>query len=132
MSNEGFRNVPGVPDGWELVKVGVPDSEDWLIGHDGNPVAHCMLKRPLKLAQYAIIRKIEQPAKYRPFFNSKEAETFFDCRLRFKDDRLPGLFRVIAINDSFVGIGVDTYAYPQAFDTYVCEDGTPFGVRIDE
>jgi hypothetical protein len=119
-----------VPDGWELVRVGQPVyNVDHIVDPDGNPK---LCDFDSSYLNRVIIRKIEQPAKYRAFVNSKEAETFFDCRLRFKDDRLPGLFRVIAINDSFVGIGVDTYAYQQAFDTYVCDDGTPFGVRIDE
>ena len=129
MSNEGFRNVPGVPDGWELIEVRKMGLGDFSIDRDGKPFEWVIGESD---TVWPIMRKIEQPAKYRAFFNSKEAETFFDCRLRFKDDRLPGLFRVIAINDSFVGIGVDTYAYQQAFDTFVCDDGTPFGVRIDE
>ncbi len=132
--SEGFRNVPGVPDGWELVRVGVPDSEDWLIGHDGNPVAHCMLKRPLKLAQYAIIRKIEKPAKYRPFANAEE----------FKAHPLSGGWvllgagvwgRVLSFSDDYVSTSdthPDEYTWGDAFSDLLFDDGIPFGVRIDE
>ena len=136
MSNEGFRNVPGVPDGWELVKVGVPDSEDWLIGHDGNPVAHCMLKRPLKLAQYAIIRKIEQPAKYRAFANAREADQFWNASLRLAGvtgDTKDSRFRITSIGRDGITINASFYTYEQAFKCFcIDDDGTPFGVRIDE
>ena len=130
MSNEGFRGVPGVPEGWELVAIRRALNGEFILNAlcDAEKWSHELSSEYV----YPIIRKIEQPAKYRAFANSKEAEPFFDRKLRFKDDRLPGLFRVIAINDSFAGIGVDTYAYPQAFDSYVCEDGTPFGVRVDD
>jgi hypothetical protein len=139
MSNEGFRNVPGVPEGWELVRVGVPDSEDWLIGYDGNPVAHCMLKRPLKLAKYAIIRKIEQPARYRQFANAEEFKPHRDRWIgRNWTDRTPaarGAYKPTAYNDRGIWTSVENFeTYEQMFDDGRCFDdnGTPFGVRIDE
>jgi len=129
MSNEGFRSVPGVPDGWELIEVRKVGLGDFSIDRDGKPFEWVIGESD---TVWPIIRKIEQPAKYRAFANSKEAESFFDCKLRFKDSLSSGLFRVIAIGNTFVGIGVDTHTYEQAFETYVCDDGTPFGVKIDE
>jgi hypothetical protein len=133
------NQIPGVPDGWELVRVGVPDSDDWLVGHEGNPVAHAMLKRPLKLRQYAIIRKIEKPATYRPF---KDAEEFKPHRERWltrkdKSDpaHLSGACRVIAYCDNHLWWADGRAStYKEEFNHGRCfdDDGTPFGVKIDE
>lgn len=137
-SEQGFRGVPGVPDGWELVRVGVPDSEDWLIGYDGNPVAHCMLKRPLKLAKYAIIRKIEQPSRYRPFANADEfrpnvgryvevVKETSECEM----DRGDTLLIVGVSYDSVLLYG-GWITFKDAFECLVFGDGTPFGVKVEE
>jgi len=73
MSEQGFRGVPGVPDGWELVRIGKPNVGDWFIdGFDDPRQArdhdHCY--------GCAIIRKIEQPAKYRQFANLDDGTPF--------------------------------------------------------
>ena len=131
-SEQGFIGVPGVPDGWELVRVGVPDSEDWLIGYDGNPVAHCMLKRPLNLAKYAIIRKIEQPAKYRAFANAEEFKPHRDRWVRRVLDGL--VFRCTSYGGgALVVFGNILPSFSEAFAQFVFDDdGTPFGVRVEE
>jgi hypothetical protein len=36
------------------------------------------------------------------------------------------------MTDKGIRIGIDFYSYPIAFERFVCADGTPFGVRIDE
>ncbi len=135
MSNQ----IPGVPEGWELVRVGVPDSDDWLVGHEGNPVAHAMLKRPLKLRQYAIIRKIEKPATYRPFANAEEFKPHRDRWLTRKDKsdptHLDGACRVVAYDDQGPWFTTGNYhTWEAAFNSGRCfdDDGTPFGVKIDE
>jgi len=55
MSNEGFRGIPGVPDGWELVAIRNPKEGDWIVGADGEPfrVDH------ERSQVWPIIRKIE-------------------------------------------------------------------------
>ena len=65
---QGFRGVPGVPDGWELVALRVPDKGEWFIGVDGKP-----FQAEFSSGQvWPIIRKIEQPAKYRQFASAEE------------------------------------------------------------
>ena len=122
------QQIPGVPEGWELVRVGVPDSDDWLVGHEGNPVAHAMLKRPLKLRQYAIIRKIEKPARYRPFASAEEFKPHRD-RWWYRDDK-DGRRHFPPVGYSDQAHGGATWKH--RFETCFFDDGTPFGVRIDE
>lgn len=136
--------VEGIPDGWELVRVGKPTLEEFIIGHDGSPVACVSLKRPLRQFRYAVIRKIEKPKQFRPFANEKEAEPFWDVKLRYKESvkfkepgkaiKEPGkaMFRVNCIGEVDVGIAFSVYSYQTAFDVFECIDGTPFGVEVTE
>ena len=125
--------IPGVPEGWELVRIGKPEIGEWFI--DG-------LSEPYQAIDddhfhgCAIIRKIEKPATYRPFANAREADQFWNASLRIansipesKDSR----FRINTIGCDGITIGLEFYSYKAAFDGfYVDDDGTPFGVRIDE
>ena len=123
MSNQ----IPGVPEGWELVRIGVPDMDDWLIGHEGNPVAQSSLKRQLLLRQYAIIRKIEKPATYRQFANAEEFKPHRD-RWWYRDDKDGRrYFPPASYSDKTHGGSV----WKHRFETCFFDDGTPFGVRID-
>jgi hypothetical protein len=133
MSSEGFRNVPGVPDGWELVRVGKPNVGDWFIDGLDDPRQardhdHCY--------GCAIIRKIEQPAKYRPFANGKEAHPFWDVALRLANaapECRDSWFRITSIGRDGITTNSEFYPYEAAFYRFcVDDDGTPFGVRIDE
>jgi len=129
MSNEGFRGVPGVPDGWELVAIRPAMPADWFVSRDGKAEQWRMSWKSKLI--HAIIRKIEQPAKYRAFENGKEAEPFFDCKLRHKDNGFR-LLRIVEINESLITFSVYTRTYAYVFENYVFADGTPFGVRIDD
>jgi hypothetical protein len=134
--SEGFRNVPGVPDGWELVRIGKPSVDDWFIDGLDDPRQardhdHCY--------GCAIIRKIEQPAKYRPFANAEEFKPHRDRWIsRNWTDRTPaarGAYKPTAYNDRGIWTSVENFeTYEQMFDEGRCfdDDGTPFGVRIDE
>jgi hypothetical protein len=133
MSSEGFRNVPGVPDGWELVRVGKPNVGDWFIDGLDDPRQardhdHCY--------GCAIIRKIEQPAKYRPFANGKEAHPFWDVALRLANaapECRDSWFRITSIGRDGITTNAEFYSYEAAFyKFYVDDDGTPFGVKVDE
>ena len=128
------NQIPGVPDEWELVRIGVPDMDDWLIGHEGNPVAQSSLKRQLRLRQYAIIRKIEKPARYRPFESVEEYLPHWGKPIRLKG----GVGFDGVVSTSRIGIYVAAgstivrYSMADAFERFEFADGTPFGVRIDE
>jgi hypothetical protein len=124
MSSKGFRGVPGVPDGWELVGVGQPVyNVDHIVGPDGNPK---LCDFDSSYLNRVIIRKIEQPAKYRPFANAEEFKPHRDRWWKVKGaDTVypPGHYK---------DVGYDGSTWQQAFDEFVFDDGTPFGVKIDE
>ena len=135
MSEQGFRGVPGVPEGWELVEVR-PISEDWTIGSDGKPMFY---EGGLTTTWWPVIRKIEQAPKYRPFASAEEFKPHRDRWVTRKDksdkEAQPGAFHVAAYDD--VGYwcsgGVherfDTaFSHGRCFD----DDGTPFGIEVTE
>jgi hypothetical protein len=124
MSNEGFRGVPGLPDGWELVALRVPNKGEWFIGVDGKP---CQAERSSGQV-WPIIRKIEQPAKYRAFANAEEFKPHRDRWWRFNDTPEGLIFPYAPYNDR----GPSGCTWQQAFNGRVFDDGTPFGVKIDE
>jgi len=134
MSNEGFRNVPGVPDGWELVRVGRPVVGDFVVHTDGRVLEHGKDSCVRMNENYPIIRKIEQPAKYRPFANAEEYKPHRDRWVRHKDDTPDAAFRVLEYRDSGVmNISGEPMYFDDAFsELFFDDDGTPFGVRIDE
>jgi hypothetical protein len=116
--------IPGVPDGWELVRIGIPNDGDWRISMEGEAEvsqANCITVWP-------IIRKIEKPAKYRPF---KDAEEFKPHRDRwwYRDDK-DGRRHFPPSSYSDYSHGGANWRHK--FDTCFFDDGTPFGVKIDE
>jgi hypothetical protein len=74
---------------------------------------------------------MEISQQYRPFLNGQEAEPFFDTRLRIKQG-LFSLYRIDAIHDTCCWISEGSYAWEEAFETFVKQDGTPFGMKLTE
>lgn len=119
--------IEGIPEGWELVRVGKPVRDiDWVIDPDGKP----------KLCDYdpmhhnrPIVRKIEKPKQYRPFGTMEEAEPWFDEVLRWKDGS-EAIFRVSAMGNTHVVIGFNQYTYQEAFSKFVNQHGSPFGMEV--
>ena len=125
MSNQ----IPGVPEGWVIDHIGKPIfNVDWVIGFDGQPM---LCDYDSSYLNRVIIRKIEKPAKYRPFANCVEVEPFFDRKLRWKNGTA-GLLSISIADNGGIFIGTANYTFQRAFDVLVLDDGTPFGVRIDE
>jgi hypothetical protein len=82
-----------------------------------------------------IIRKIEKPARYRPFKDAEEFKPHRDRWIRQKES--DSIFRVITYDEdglfALIEIVVDPFCWEEAFEDFVFDDdGTPFGVRIDE
>ena len=117
--------IEGIPDGWELVRVGTPKlGVDNFLADDGT----------IKLCNFnsarmncVIIRK--KPKQYRPCENAAEAMLFWDAKVRRKADG-SGVFRVVAIGETTVGIGFSLFSFMDAFNCYECDDGSPFGVEV--
>ena len=125
MSNQGFKGVPGVPEGWELVGIRYGWQGEWCIDEHGKP--YQLAGDSVRLV--AIIRKIEKPKTYRPFANGAEAEPFFDRKLRPRNGSF-GLFLITAMQETLVVFAVYTRSYEYMFHNYVFDDGTPFGVEV--
>ena len=127
--------IEGVPEGWELVRIGGPAKDDWFIGENGKPLQalfSCGRACP-------VIRKVEKPARYRPFGNAEEFKPHRDRWLTRKDKsdqtHLDGACRVVAYCDNHLWWADGrSSTYKDELDHGRCfdDDGTPFGVRIDE
>jgi len=130
MSSEGFKNVPGVPDGWELVAFRRLMFGDWYVGSTGKPERWVQVSASVNV--YAIIRKIEVPKKYRPFANGEEFKPHRDRWVRRVSDGL--VFRCTSYGGgALVGLGNILPIFADAFQQFVFDDdGTPFGVEVTE
>jgi hypothetical protein len=128
MSNQ----IPGVPEGWELVHANRFAIEgEWYINSDGTP----HLQRLGESAfVHPIIRKIEKPAKYRPFANAEEYLPHWGKPIRLKGG--VGFDSVASTSRTGIyvaaGGSIIRHAMVDAFRLFEFADGTPFGVRIDE
>jgi hypothetical protein len=124
--------IPGVPDGWEIERIGKPIfNVDHVIHYDGQPM---LCDYDSSYLNRVIIRKIEKPAKYRPFANAEEYLPHWGKPIRTKGDA--GFDSVVST--SMIGIYVAAtakiyyHSMSEAFEQFTFADGTPFGVRIDE
>jgi hypothetical protein len=122
------NQIPGVPDGWELVHaMRFAEAGEYILDELGKPYLSVMGSgRP-----FPIIRKIEKPAEYRPFVSCVEIEPVFNRNLRWKNGAI-GLLRISIADNGGIFIGSANYTFQRAFDVLVLDDGTPFGVKIDE
>ena len=125
MSNQ----IPGVPESWELVRIDNPTQGEWFIDGVGLPKEY-LYKTPCG-GKFPIIRKIEKPAAYRPFATAEEFKPHRDRWIRRKDNGHE--MRTTSFCDSVHFTGNDGEAWETMLADYIFDDdGTPFGVRIDE
>lgn len=120
--------IEGIPDGWELVRIGQAMLGDHWLGSDGR-IGKWEFDTPSTLRNYIIIRKIEKPKQFRAFENAAEAEPFFDRRLRYKSCS-NAILRITVLGRNGIEIAGDKHTYQQAFDRFECTDGTPFGLEV--
>ena len=129
MSNQ----IPGVPEGWEVERIGKPIfNVDHVIHYDGQPM---LCDYDSSYLNRVIIRKIEKPATYRPFKDAEEYAPHFDRAIKPKAVSTMAM-RVIKYSEGSVffvsGLSLNSSSYEDAFYGVEFTDGTPFGVRIDE
>jgi len=140
MSEQGFKGVPGVPEGWELVAVRHAKPSDWYLGRDGEP--QMWTQSCQSNLVYCIIRKIEKPKKYRPFANGEEFKPHRDRWVKVvSEDNSGGLLdegdtgglrSITGCSKSGVCIWEGWMTYGEAFECFAFDDGTPFGVEVTE
>jgi hypothetical protein len=128
------QQIPGVPEGWEAVSFDYVSDGEWWLDKDCYPTRHTSSVRTQ--SRRLIIRKTEKPARYRPFASAREADQFWNASLRLAGvtgDAKDSRFRVTSIGRDGITTNAEFYSYEAAFyKFYVDDDGTPFGVRIDE
>lgn len=137
MSSEGFKGVPGVPEGWELVAISQTDNLQWSIDDAGRPY---QWRGDKSNGVYPIIRKIETPKQYRPFANGAEyiAKRRDGIAVDWKTRETNGFYAVVSANDVFVwvafGKDVEVFEWQQAFERLVFRhvggSTSPFGVEV--
>jgi hypothetical protein len=136
MSNQ----IPGVPEGWIIERIGKPIfNVDHVIHYDGQPM---LCDYDSSYLNRVIIRKIEKPAKYRPFANAEEFKPHRDRWVRvigdcddceFDPDDIGDVCKIQLYNDTAIIFYHNCVCYHSGFQCLVFDDdGTPFGVRIDE
>jgi hypothetical protein len=128
--------IPGVPEGWEVEHVSrFGEPGEHCVSPEGEP--HLIVVRTIY--RVCIIRKIEKPARYRHFANAEEFKPHRDRWLTRKDKsdatHLDGACRVVAYSDNHLWWADGRNStYKEEFDSGRCfdDDGTPFGVKINE
>ena len=129
--------IPGVPEGWELVRIGVVHHGEWRLMDDGSVRQWAHSESSTGWA--VVIRKIEKPAAYRPFANAEEFKPHRDRWIKLTiagSDGVYYTFRVASYDEWGVVFGGSKETYQAVFNRYVFDNlnGTtePFGVKIDE
>jgi hypothetical protein len=118
--------LKGIPDGFEEVEVGIPKLGDWYLNAQVGPV---QCKEEAKCA-WLILRKVEKPKQYRPF---RSAEEFRPQRCRWvRHIASDTCSSVIGYSDRSVKFGTNKgyWDYEMAFEAWVFDDGSPFGVEV--
>ena len=118
--------IEGIPEGWELVKFGVPKSGDWLINSSGGPEQ----SKGTFATVWPIIRKIVKPKRYRPFANAAEFEPHRDRWFKQKSGRVDHRVKTHSYNDRKHYTGEDGDTWQTMFNDFEFEDGSPFGVEV--
>jgi hypothetical protein len=118
--------IEGMPEGWELVRIGQPKPGDWFMDCLFGP-KKCKDK-PVYPKHFPIIRKVEKPKRYRPFANAVEFAPHRDrwCKIGVCESR------VLNVNQQHVYFRDMSFTWEQAFIEIIFEDGTPFGVEVTE
>jgi hypothetical protein len=128
------QQIPGVPEGWEVERMGKPKTDEWFLNGIGVPE---LWSYPNPCGGvFPIIRKIEKPAKYRPFANAEEFKPHRDrwlTRIDENGQQIDGEFQLDGFDDTGIWLGANPLSYKDALDRgHTFDDGTPFGVKIDE
>jgi hypothetical protein len=118
--------IEGVPEGYELVRIGEVSYLESYLGKFGD-VTIWHEREPSHAENLVILRKIERPKQYRPFANAEEFKPHRERWVRFIGVE-KGFWKLTSIHDE----GANGEEWNVLFKKYVFEDGTPFGVEVSE
>lgn len=120
--------IEGIPDGWELVRVGPVKYGEWRLMESGK-VMKWTTSLP-SIGWAVVLRKTEKPKQYRPFANAAE---FLAHPLSgdFIDVGAGEFAKVEHCNDDGIWIGSEEIEfYADAYHAYRFRDKSPFGVEV--
>jgi hypothetical protein len=125
--------IEGIPDGWELVRIGNPKKGEYFLDEYNMPVPS---GTDYFLHPKPIVRKIERPKQYRPFANAEEFKPHRNRWWKWNPVKFPHPVKFppnrnyppLVYDDN--GHGAETWE--QNFRDKVFDDGTPFGVEVNE
>jgi hypothetical protein len=124
LAMDGFRGVPGVPEGWELVRItDNPKSGEFAIELPDRVV---VVKDTDMWELAAIVRKIEKPKRWRPFASAEEFKPHRERWWKWKGQGL------ISPPARYSDESHNSTSWRQSFDEKVFDDGTPFGVEVTD
>jgi hypothetical protein len=119
--------IEGVPEGYELVRIGRPEKRELFIDSTGQvgtsnglEVSYC----------FVIVRKIEKPKQYRPFASAEEFKPHRDRWTRRIAYNPQG--NDIYPPKRYSDLGYDGFKWQWCFENFSFDDGTPFGVEVSE
>ena len=110
-----------------MVRVGVVHHGEWRL-MDDKSIRQWLTIEP-SVGWAVVLRKIEKPAAYRPFKDAEEFKPHRDRWWRYNDSEDSEHVQPPA---AYSKIGPMGSNWEQAFSGRVFDDGTPFGVKIDE
>ena len=123
--------IEGIPEGWELVRIGRPICGEFRVDAIGKPIA--VTDNQICAMDCPIIRKIEKPKKYRPFANAAEFEPFRDRWVKHPSEPDKRFAPADYNNEGVWGVGGRMYDYDTLFKSgTLFDDGTPFGIEVTE
>ena len=126
-----MSSIEGIPEGWELVRVGKPIiNVDCVVAEDGMPV---LIDWITDRRNWLIIRKIPKPKQYRAFANAAEFEPHRDRWVRRIANG--GAFLISDYSEEgFCYDELSPVSWEELFNMgYVFdEDGSPFGVEVEQ
>ena len=122
-----MSNIEGIPEGWELVRVGKPKIGEFFI--DGLSHPHQAINDD-HFHGCAIIRKIEKTKQYRAFENAAEFEPHRDRWFKQKSGRVDHRVKTHSYNDRKHYTGEDGDTWQTMFNDFEFEVGSCFGVEV--
>ena len=122
-------SIKGIPDGWELVRIGRLKRGEFWLSNFGQPI-EWEHSQESGSVNYIVIRKIEKPKRYRPFANAAEFEPHRDKWLKLKLGGGDHRIKTHSYNDRKHYTGDDGNTWKEMFNDFEFEDGTPFGIEV--
>lgn len=129
VKTDGFRGVPGVPDGWELVGVRPVEPGEYRMVSSGE--ARLWNGDETSLGWAAVIRKTEKPKRFRTFKNAEEFKPHRDRWVTVHGEEGFAL-RINGYDDDGAWYGGGEFVTYGNAAGITFEDGTPFGVEVTD